>query len=68
MFKTSFFEIDSLQVISALNSSSANLSAIRPIIEDAKIFMHMTAEVSADHVRQHANSVAHRIASRHGSF
>lgn len=61
-FQNIVLESDSLQVISALNSSSVDLFGIGPIIEVTKKFMHMTAEASASYVRRHANSVTHRIA------
>lgn len=60
-FHNVIVESDSLQLITALNGSSMDLSPLRLIIEDAKTLLWSIAEVSATYIRRQANNVAHRL-------
>ncbi|TQD81099.1 hypothetical protein C1H46_033348 [Malus baccata] len=52
----------SLQIVTALNGASMDVSPIGPIIEDAKVLLLLIAEATASHIRRQANSVAHKLA------
>lgn len=61
-FHSISLESDLLQIVTALNGASMDMSLIGPIIEDAKVFLFSIAEATTSHIRRQANFVAHRLA------
>lgn len=57
-----FLEIDALQIVSSIHSSSTDRSFLRPIVEDTKTMLAQITGEDFTHIRRNANDVAHCIA------
>ncbi|KAH0971932.1 hypothetical protein GBA52_024088 [Prunus armeniaca] len=61
-FNNAIFESDSLQIVSAIRSSSVDRSNVGPVVEDTKALLTQITGDGFTHIRRVANGAAHRLA------
>ncbi|CAL9002074.1 unnamed protein product [Prunus brigantina] len=61
-FNNVIFESDSLQIVSAIRSSSVDRSHVGPVVEDTKAMLTQITGDGFTHIRRVANGAAHRLA------
>ncbi|CAL8169219.1 unnamed protein product [Prunus armeniaca] len=61
-FNNAIFESDSLQIVSAIRSSSVDRSNVGPVVEDTKALLTQITGDDFTHIRRVANGAAHRLA------